>query len=157
MRELIEQTLLDNYEKYYRLAYSYVKNEQDALDVVQESAYRSMKHWKKVREPQYIETWIYRIVTNTALNLLKKQKRCLPYEADLSSSYEENLVDKNDVLSMLDCLEEKDRTIIILRFFEDLKIDQIAHVIGENTNTTKSRLYRALQKLRINVNAENFS
>lgn len=159
MRALIEQTLLDNYEKYYRLAYSYVKNEQDALDIVQESAYKAMKHWKKVKEPQYIETWIYKIVTNTSFNLIKKSKRFSTYEEHLlpESSYEENFTDQNDVLSLLDTLEEKDRTIIVLRFFEDLKIDQIADIIGENSNTTKSRLYRALRKMRVKVNAENFS
>ena len=70
-----EKILLENYEKYYRLAYSYVKTEHDALDVVQESAYKAIRDCGKVRERKYIGTWIYRIVVNTALDLLRRQGR----------------------------------------------------------------------------------
>lgn len=150
MKAQIERALLDNYEKYYRVAYSYVRNEQDALDVVQDSAYKAIKNWRKVKEPQYIDTWIYRIVTNTALNLLKKQKNISSYEENLPflPQEQEPFSHRDEVLSLLDHLDETERTILILRFFEELKIDQIARIIQENPNTTKSRLYRALQKLR---------
>ncbi|MCI8326361.1 MAG: sigma-70 family RNA polymerase sigma factor [Lachnospiraceae bacterium] len=159
VKSLIEQTLLDNYEKYYRIAYSYMKNEHDALDVVQESAYKAMKQWKKVKQEQYIETWIYKIVVNTALNVLKKQQKHSSYEESLITepSYEENFEQHDDLISLLATLEEKDRTVIILRFFEDLKIEQIASIIGENSNTTKSRLYRAIRKLRLNADITSCS
>lgn len=159
MKAQIEQALLDNYEKYYRVAYSYVKNEQDALDVVQDSAYKAIKNWRKVKEPQYIETWIYRIVTNTALNLLKKQKHISSYEENLSSvpQKQDTFSQKYEVLALLDHLEETERTILILRFFEELKIDQIARIIHENPNTTKSKLYRALQKLKKQVDTTNLA
>ena len=70
-----EKILLTNYEKYYRLAYSYVNNEQDALDIVQESAYKVMKDISKVREPDYLSTWIYRVVMNTAVDFLRKRQK----------------------------------------------------------------------------------
>ena len=57
-----EQILTENYERYYRLAYSYMRNEDDALDVVQESAYRAIRDCRKVRNKDYLSTWIYRIV-----------------------------------------------------------------------------------------------
>ena len=47
-----ERLLLDNYDKYYRLAFSYMKNEEDALDVVQESAYKVMKGCRNVKQPE---------------------------------------------------------------------------------------------------------
>ncbi len=70
-----EQILTENYERYYRLAYSYMRNEDDALDVVQESAYRAIRDCGKVKNKDYLSTWIYRIVVNTALDMLRRKKK----------------------------------------------------------------------------------
>ena len=56
-----------------------------------------------------------------------------------------------DLKQALDHLPEKYRTVIILRFFEDLKIEEIAEILNENTNTIKTRLYKALEKLRLQL------
>lgn len=71
----VERLLLENYETYYRLAYSYARQEQDALDIVQESAYKAIRDCKTVRNPDYLATWVYRIVINTALDTIRKRKR----------------------------------------------------------------------------------
>ena len=71
----VEQEILASYEQLYRLAITYVKNEQDAMDVVQESAYKAMKNAGQVKEETYIKTWLWRIVINTSLDMCKKQKR----------------------------------------------------------------------------------
>lgn len=145
-----EKVLTENYQKYYRLAYSYLKNENDALDAVQESAYRTIRDCKKVRRPEYLNTWIYRIVMNVSIDLLRKKKR-----ENLVDNMEEPVYEmpeeKMDVTELLNVLEEKERTVIILRFFEDMKLEDIADVTEENVNTVKSRLYRALKKLKLNV------
>ena len=70
-----ERVLLENYDQYYRLAYSYMKSEQDALDVVQESAYKAIRDCGQVKEQRYIGTWLYRIVVNTALDALRRRGR----------------------------------------------------------------------------------
>lgn len=75
IEEEAERILLKNYESYYRLAYSYVKNEQDALDIVQESAYRVIKECRKLKEEIYLSTWIHRIVINASIDFLRKQKK----------------------------------------------------------------------------------
>ena len=64
-----ERLLLDNYDKYYRLAFSYMKNEEDALDVVQESAYKVMKGCRNVKQPEYLGSWIYRIVILSLIHI----------------------------------------------------------------------------------------
>ena len=65
--QAVERALTEGYEKYYRLAYSYVHNEADALDIVQEAAYKAILKSDSLKEPQYVETWVYRIVINEAL------------------------------------------------------------------------------------------
>lgn len=152
MESEVERILLDDYQKYYRLAYSYVGNEADALDIVQESAYKAIKDCRKVREPDYIGTWIHRIVINTALDFLRKQKKESPGMADeeMEISYADQYRDM-DLMDVLKQLEEKDRTIIVLRYFEDMKLEDVARATGDNLNTVKTRLYRALKRLRIEL------
>lgn len=148
----IEQLLLDNYETYYRLAYSYVRQEQDALDIVQESAYKAIKDCHKVKNPQYLSTWLYRIVINTALDLLRKRKREKLWDTVPEAVWEDRYGDV-DLKYMLEQLDEKSRTVVILRYFEDMKLDEIANILNENLNTVKARLYRTLKKLRMDLEA----
>lgn len=144
----IQEELTTNYEKYYRLAYSYVKNEADAMDIVQEGAYKAILNSSQVKEISYIGTWIYRIMINEALNYIKKFKK--PYtELDLVTAHVQDTYEDFDLKKALETLEEPDKLIVKLRFFEDMQLAEIADVTNENINTVKSRLYRAMKKLRI--------
>ena len=62
--KIVEEILLRDYDKYYRLAYSYVKNEMDAGDIVQNGAYQAIRKAHTLREEVYAATWIYRIMLN---------------------------------------------------------------------------------------------
>lgn len=148
-----ERLLLEGYEKYYRLAYSYVKNEQDALDVVQESAYRVIRDCGKLKEEKYLSTWIYRIVINASIDLLRKQKREGMSLDEVEIPYEDHYKE-DDPLELLSALEEKDRAIVILKYFEGWKLEEIAQVLEMNLNTVKARLYRTLKKLKIALEPE---
>ena len=150
-----ERILTDNYEKYYRLAYSYMRNEDDALDVVQESAYRAIRDCGKVKNKDYLFTWIYRIVVNTALDLLRKKKKETLTE-ELPEIPVEDQYQETELRTILNQLDHKSKTIIILRYFEDLKLEDIADLLGDNLNTVKARLYRSLKKLRLNLEAEHY-
>ncbi|MBO5278653.1 MAG: RNA polymerase sigma factor [Lachnospiraceae bacterium] len=153
IRTYVERQLLDNYQKYYRLAYSYVKNEADALDIVQESAYKAMKNCGGLKEEAFADTWIYRIVVNTALDFLRSSQRqaesveeYLEEEQSVEEGYE-----KADIMATLSTLATKDRSVLILRYFESFKLEQIAEMTGESLSTVKSRLYRAQEKLRLKL------
>ena len=150
-----ERILTDNYEKYYRLAYSYMRNEDDALDVVQESAYRAIRDCRKVRNKDYLSTWIYRIVVNTALDMLRRKKKENITE-ELPEIPVEDQYQDLELRTVLNQLDDKSRTIILLRYFEDLKLEDIADIVGDNLNTVKARLYRSLKKLRLNLEAEHY-
>lgn len=148
IEDTVKNLLLENYQSYYRLAYSYVKNQDDAMDIVQESAYRVMKKCHTVKEENYAATWIYRVVVNTALDFIRKNKRETLGVEENESIHEDRYRDF-DVMDSLQRLEEKDRTIVVLKYFEEMKLDEIAKITGENINTVKTRLYRALKKLKI--------
>lgn len=152
-----EALLMSHYEQYYRLAYSYVKSEQDALDIVQESAYKAIKGCRKVKEPDYLATWIYRIVVNTSMDHLRKRRE-EPMEEEIlevhrnagqpETSFSGQTEDRLVIRELLDQLSPEEKTVIILRYFEEKKIEEIAAITGEAVSTVKSRLYRTLRKLK---------
>ena len=73
----LEDYLLANQQTIYRLAYSYVKNPEDALDITQEAVFKAIAGVDSLKNPQGMKTWVYRIVSNTALDFLRKQKQNL--------------------------------------------------------------------------------
>lgn len=151
-----KQLLTEHYEKYYRLAYSYLQNEEDALDAVQESAYRAIRDCGKIKNKDYLSTWIYRIVINVSLDMLRKNKKVTPVE-ELPEIAVEDSYSESSLTEVLETLDDKSRTVILLRYFEYLKLEDIAIIVGENLNTVKARLYRALKKLRLNLEADKYN
>lgn len=149
-REVIEQLLLQNYNKYYRLACSYVHNDSDAGDIVQNGAYKAILNSHKLKNTEHAETWLYRIMLNEIFaNYREKEKVSLEeisYERGKEDTYE-NI----DLQKAISTLEEKDRAVVVLRYFEDMKLEEIADVLQENLSTVKSRLYRSMKKLRVEL------
>jgi RNA polymerase sigma-70 factor (ECF subfamily) len=158
-RKKVEEFIIENRENFYRVAYSYVKNEQDALDIIQDSIYKALNSVEKLKEIKFIKTWFYRIVVNCSIDYLRKNKKYSNFleveQLEKIECYEDytNL----DLKKNLDDLPEKYRIIIVLRFFEDLKIEEIAKILDENVNTVKTRLYQGLKKLRVNIESERRS
>lgn len=145
--------ILSRQADYYRLAYSYVKNKDDALDVVQESICKAMTAKRKPQQAEEIRPWFYRIVVNTAVDFLRKHKAVKPVEEEIldQHSLTENDYSGLDLHAALDSLPVEYRGIIVLRYFEDLKIQDIATILDENINTVKTRLYTALKRLRMEL------
>lgn len=144
---LIRSILLKNYQSYYRLAYSYVHQEADAMDIVQEGAYKAMLKAGSLREERYAGTWVYRIMINTAKDYIKKYERECAVQEEAVMDAKENSMDL-DLKEAVDKLQMQEKTLIILRFYEDKPLSEIAEILQENLNTVKSRLYRTLEKLR---------
>lgn len=150
--------LIERYQNdFYRLAYSYTKNEQDALDVVQDSIQKAMQSYDKLIEKEKLKSWFYKIVVHTSLDFLRKHKRVQVMEDEQLQANQRNFHDAYENVDLehaLDDLPTIYREVVILRFFEDLKIEDIAFILEENTNTIKTRLYKALRLLRADLKTE---
>ena len=145
---LVHECLVKNYGKYYKIAYSYTFHEQDAMDVVQEGAYRAILKSDSLKQPEYADTWICRIMIREAIRFLEKNRG---KTVDLAEIPEEGRMDQMadpDLKEALSSLDEKDRAIVVLRFFEEEKLETIGRMLDLNVNTVKSRLYRAMDKLK---------
>lgn len=158
LRKEVEGYLLTHQQSLYRMAYSYVKNSEDALDSVQESIVKAISSVDSLKKSQSIKTWVYRIVVNTSLDALRKQKRLDIMDEETLGRYyfeaESDNYSNLDLAKALDQLPPDDRSRIILRYYEDLKMEDVADILNENVNTTKTRLYSTLRKLRLQMEDE---
>lgn len=145
---LVHECLVEHYEKYYRIAYSYTFQEQDALDIVQEGAYRAILKSDSLKNPEYADTWICRIMMNEAVRYLEKYKG---KTVALDEVPEEGVSDEPEDLDLQQALlklNEEERRIVVLKYFEEEKLQTIAQVMDLKVSTVKSRLYRAVEKLK---------
>ena len=153
MEQTVQQQLTDfivaHQEDFYRLAYSHVKNRDAALDVVQESIVKALSKADGLRRAESLKPWFYRILINESMNYYRYTRRLTPLEeAAEAAAPAGDPAARLDLLAAIDRLDQKDQLIIRLRFFEDLKLEEIAQAAGLNLNTVKSRLYKSLRKLR---------
>ena len=145
----VERILLENYNRYYRLAYSYVNNDADAGDIVQNGAYKAIKNSASLKKEEYASTWLYRIMLNEIYRFLREKPMVSLEETEERGR--EDSYENIDLKRALDAMPQADRTVIVLKYFEELTLAQIAEVTDENINTIKSRLYRGLKKLRLEL------
>ncbi len=145
---LIHEQLIKNYEKYYRIAYSYTFQEQDAMDIVQESAYRAILKSDTLKQPVYADTWICRIVMNEAIRFLEKYRGRTIAMDELPEEGVNDQIEDLDLRQALGKLDSEERAIVVLKYFEEEKLKTIAQIMDLNLNTVKSKLYRAVDKLK---------
>ncbi len=112
-------------------------------------AYKAILKSDSLKEPQYVETWVYRIVVNEACSFLRSRKEST--DVDEIQAASEDTYENIDLKRAIENLDPKDRAIVVLRFFEDRQLEEIAKILDENLSTVKSRLYRVMKKLRLNL------
>lgn len=134
----------------YKIAYSYVKDEEKALDILQESIYKGFLNIKKLKSPDFFKTWITKILINESINIIRKDSKVSYLDEDTplicnekSISTEERL----DLYDAIDNLKETYKTVIILKYFNDKTIEDIAYTMDIPSNTVKSHLRRAKEVL----------
>ncbi|UOQ84726.1 sigma-70 family RNA polymerase sigma factor [Gracilibacillus salinarum] len=152
-QELIQQEK----NKLYRMAYMYVKNENDALDIVQETIYKAYISIKKLKKNQYFSTWLTRILINNALDFIKKNKRVIPIEAmeEFRTTEIYEVEDHIDLVDAINQLHDQYKTVIILRYYQDFTVKQIAETLNCPEGTVKTHLHRAVKQLKMYLKEES--
>ena len=122
--------------------------------MVSESIVKALVSIDTLQKPEMVKSWFFRIVINTALSWLRNENRIVYYSGpEYMEKFFPVKEDSSDltIAEFLELLEPKYRTVIILRYFEDMSLQEIADPTGENINTVKTRLYRGLKLLRIEM------
>ena len=146
--ELIKQRK----ELLYRTAYAYVKNRDDALDIVSDTVYKAYRSLRKLKKPSLFNTWLTRILINCSLDHLHRRKRAIPVKelAHVPVQARESS-EKLDLYRAIDKLDDRCRTVIILKYFHDLTIREVAEIMQCPQGTVKTYLHKALNSLRIEL------
>ena len=135
----------------YKIAYCYVKNETNALEIISNTVYNAYLAFPKLRNQKYFKTWITRIVINESIAYLRHSVKTIPlYESHLNTAHETQVssAERLDLYDALELLSPEERGIIILKYFQDMTFREISGITKIPENTIKTRHYRILKKLK---------
>ena len=147
--------LVTEQARFYRLAYSYLHQREDALDAVQTAVCRALERQDSLRSPDLLRPWFYQILVNTCLDALRRRSKVVPLSEWEETGQEDPPPPDEDLARRVEALPPAISTVIKLRFYEDLTLREIGTVTGSGVNTVKSRLYTGLKKLRISMEGES--
>ncbi|AQW25849.1 sigma-70 family RNA polymerase sigma factor [Clostridium perfringens] len=140
----------NNKEYLYKMAFLYVKDEQDALEVIHETVYRAFLNIEKLKKAKFFNTWITRILINVSIDFLKKKGKNEMLDESTPIRKEKceiSTEEKLDLYNAIDLLNDNYKTVIIMMYFNDMKIKDISKVMEIPENTVKTYLRRAKQAL----------
>lgn len=151
-KKAFEKLIKQHYEQVYRTAFLYVHNQEDALDIVQESTYQALISIHTLKNPEYFMTWFTRIVIRCSGQLLSKKKNIIPLTEEIISRVRSDInVINEDSLYLRDAigkLKENYRTTIILFYYYDYSIKTISEIMSIPEGTVKTYLSRGKAALK---------
>lgn len=158
-----------NNRRLYRLARGILRNDAEAEDVVQDTYVRAFTHLDQFRGDSSLSTWLSRIAMNEALGRLRRQRpgvewseleksvpqaQIIPFPLASSDDPEKSMAQREirDVVEhAIDELPEPFRLVFITRVIEGMNVEETADILGLKPETVKTRLHRARNLLRDNV------
>lgn len=142
--------------KAYRTALLITGNIQTAEDTVQETFVQCCRTLNKLKSPHAFGSYFYRILTRTAWKLSSKDRLCLPLEDTILADISSEDKSYSELYAAIASLDIKLRTTVILFYFNDLPIKDIAKITGTLEGTVKSRLHTARRKLSQILKKEDY-
>ncbi|MGN7416121.1 sigma-70 family RNA polymerase sigma factor [Paenibacillus sp. SAF-068] len=147
-REAFIRLIRDIENSLYNTAKSMLRKEEDVADAIQETILNAYKSVHTLREPRYFKTWLFRILINECNTMLSRRSLSTAY-AEVPSEKREHSspYDEVDMREAVDRLEESKRIVVVLHYFEDLSLRQVADALNISESAVKMRLTRARQEL----------
>lgn len=136
-------------EKLYKTAFYYLQDETLALEAIQEVTCRAYLKIRTLKEPSYFSTWLVRITINYCLDELKRSKRIVPLEVWQEPEAEaQDTETKIELALCIKRLKPKYRDVIVLKYYEDMSVEEIARALNKPLGTVKTWIKRGLEQLR---------
>ncbi len=144
------------YQRYkdwvFRLAWRFTGNQQDTLDVLQETFIYLLGKFPGFELTASMTTFLYPVVKNISLTIREKNRRFTSGEEILSeitvNILSETNSSRSELAAVLAVLPDEQREVLLIRFVDDMSLQEIAAALNIPIGTVKSRLHHALQKLR---------
>lgn len=146
------KAIFENHATYlFTIAFKVLKQKEAAEDAVQSAFDTAFRHIGSFKGNSRLRTWLYTILVRTALKDKLKTNSLIEYNPDITgkidSSFSKN-EKAHDVAIILDLLSEKDRGILIMYYWDDLTVKEIAEILETNSNHVKILLFRARKKFQ---------
>jgi RNA polymerase sigma-70 factor (ECF subfamily) len=137
----------------FRLSLAILRHHSDAEDALQEAFVRAWRQLPGLRDPERWPAWFRRIIVSSAIDTgrRKKARRIVPldyHEPPPMADSSAGLAARDEVTRIMGCLDANDRALLALRFGHDLELPDVAAALGIPLGTAKSRLHRALGRMR---------
>lgn len=148
-KEWFTSQVYEHQDELYRLAYHILRNKEDAEDALQEALFRAYSNLWQLKKPKYFKTWITKILMNTCFDIQRKQKSnqdIEDYKEKIGTS--EDMTTKVLMEKAIQELDEINRQIIILFYYEDYSIKEISEVLNVSGMNVKQRLSRSRKVLK---------
>lgn len=142
---------MDKKIEYYRLAYVYVDNQEDALDALEDMIVAVYKNIGKLKKPEAYYSWSKTILVNICKSMLKKRSKSVAWEDVNQEPYVESYEQKEyraDLAEHIALLNSNQQEAIKLRYFLDYDYQTIAEIMQVPLGTVKSRISIGLEKLK---------
>lgn len=146
-------------KEMYSLAFSIVRNEADAGEVISEAIYRAYNNLASLKNKKSFRPWILKIVHNTAVEMIRKNSRLIymeEIETPADDGTENHLTTKLALHDAVESLKQPYRTVVVLLYYENLSVSEIAQITGTNVLAVRQQLSRARKMLR-EILKEEFS
>jgi RNA polymerase sigma-70 factor (sigma-E family) len=144
--------VVDRQAQLQRVAWLLTGDWQSAQDVVQDALAKTWRHWRRVRRADDADAYVRRTIVNTFISAQRRRWRNERPTADLPESRpgEDSaaVLDRIVLLQALESLSARQRVVLVLRFFEDQSVLDVARTLGWPVGTVKSTTSKALDRLR---------
>lgn len=165
-KEALLELILAEQDAYYRLAYSYMGNEHDAMDVMEDMIVTLYEKVGQLQKRESFYSWSKTILVNRCKTVLRRQNRFEPLAADeapepameawTAANPYSNTESEADLSVLLARLNPRQREAIELRYVHDLPYQTIADITEAPVGTIKSRISQGLQKLKAMIGGDRY-
>jgi RNA polymerase sigma factor (sigma-70 family) len=165
-RDALAPLMERHHRRVYGIALGYLRNPDDALDVVQETFVRAFQHAARWDVETPVLPWLTRIAVNQAIDRYRRTRRRRQSEEPLEETDHQQRLASGvpspeqaaagrelgaRIKEALAALPERQRAVFVLRHYQDQSLQEIGEVLGINLGTVKSSLHRAVQRLRVTL------
>jgi RNA polymerase sigma-70 factor, ECF subfamily len=168
-----EELVKRHQSRVFAVAGGILRNREDVEDIAQQVFLKAYFSLKRFDQRAAFSTWLYKITVNECWDLLRKRKvRPLVFEAEFSEEQarqydgmeekadgvpdvSERLALRQEVEELMECLEERDRMMLVMKEVQGFSVEEIAEILEINGNTVKVRLFRARQRITERVKRRN--
>ena len=154
-KKTLDKYILENKEKFYKIAFVYLRNREDALDIVQDSILKSYVYIEKLKDIDALDKWFTKLLINTAIDFIRRNSKVVYLENSnldwLIEKGKNEIKTFNEIISSLD-LELKG--VIVLKYFYGYKINEVSEILGISESQVKNKIHKSLKLLRQEIKEE---